>query len=210
MTASARPPTAPARIGFGERPALLIVDMQRDFVDEDAPATCAPMSQERLPAVRQLLTATREAHVPVFFSQGLVSPDLSDIGLWKGAHSLGTVQVEGTPGAEIAEELRPLKGEMVIRKRRPSAFFATDLEVFLRGLSIDTLILAGSSMSGCVRATAVDSFSRDYRTMIVRECVIDRKPEVLEASLYDMNAKYADVVELTETLAYLARIGGGV
>jgi nicotinamidase-related amidase len=192
------------RIGFGECPALLIVDMQRDFVEPDAPATVAPMAGERLPAIVRLLAAARDAAVPVFFSQGLVSADLSDVGLWKGAHAKGTVQVEGTRGAEIVDELRPLPGEKVIRKRRPSVFFATDFEVFLSGLGIDTLLLAGSSMSGCVRATAVDAFSRDYRTMIVRECVVDRSEAVLEASLYDMHAKYADVVTLAEVEAYLA------
>jgi nicotinamidase-related amidase len=186
---------------------LLIVDMQRDFVDPDAPATCAPMAGERLPAVRTLLDAARAAAIPVFFSQGLVSPDLSDVGLWKGAHAAGTVQVEGTPGAEIVDELRPRNGEKVIRKRRPSVFFATDFEVFLRGLHVDTVLLAGSSMSGCVRATTVDAFSRDYRSIIVRECVIDRSVAVLEASLFDMHAKYADVVSLAEATGYLDTIG---
>jgi len=192
-----------ARLGFGSRPALVIVDMQRDFVDPDAPATCAPMASERLPAIQALLAEARAAGIPVFFSQGLVNPDLSDLGLWKGAHSKGSVQVEGTPGAEIVDELRPTRGEKVIRKRRPSVFFATDFEVFLRGLRVDTLLLAGSSMSGCVRATTVDAFSRDYRTMIVRECVIDRSVAVLEASLVDMDTKYADVVSLDEVVAYL-------
>jgi nicotinamidase-related amidase len=201
-------PSARPRIGFGERPALLIIDMQRDFIDEDAPATCAPMARERLPAVQRLLELGRTAGIPIFFSQGLVSPDLSDVGHWKGAHGSGAVQIEGTPGADIVDELRPQAGEKVIRKRRPSAFFATDLEVFLRGLGIDTLLLAGSSMSGCVRATAVDAFSRDYRTIVVRDCVIDRKVEVMEASLYDMDAKYADVVDLVEVRDYLEHIGG--
>lgn len=192
------------RIGFGERPALLVIDMQRDFVDPDAPATCAPMAQERLPAIQRLLSAARDAAIPVFFSQGLVSPDLSDVGLWKsGPHADGRVQMEGTPGAEIVPELAPLSGEKVIRKRRPSAFFGTDLDVFLRGLRVDTLLMAGSSASGCVRATAVDAFSRDYRTIVVRECVIDRSEAVLEANLFDLDAKYADVVGLDEALAYL-------
>ena len=199
------------RIGFGERPALLIVDMQNDFVDPDSPSTCAPMAQERLPAMRQLLEAAREAGVPVLFSQGLVAPNLADVGLWKGwAHRTGHAQVEGTPGAEIVADLAPLPDEHVVRKRRPSAFFGTDLDVFLRGLKVDTVILAGSSMSGCVRATATDAFSHDYRTMIVRECVIDRTSELCERNLFDMHAKYCDAVSLDETLAYLATLSLGV
>ena len=192
------------RIGFGERPALLVVDMQRDFVDPDAPMTCAPMAQERLPAVRALVEVCRRGGVPVLFSQGLVSPDGSDAGLWKAeARLAGRVQVEGTPGAEIVPELAPGAGEKIIRKRRPSAFFATDLDVFLRGLRVDTLLVCGSSMSGCVRATVVDAFSRDYRTIVVADCVIDRSPVVLETNLFDVGAKYADVVGLPEVEAYL-------
>lgn len=195
------------RVGFGERPALLIIDMQWDFVNPDAPATCAPMSGERLPDIRRLLDASRAARIPVLFSQGLVAPDLSDVGLWKGwAHATGHSQVEGTPGAEIVPELAPLPGEHVVRKRRPSAFFHSDLDVFLRGHRVDTVIIAGSSMSGCVRATVVDGFSLDYRMMMVRECVVDRTEEVCERNLFDLHAKYADAVTLAETLEYLQTI----
>lgn len=193
------------RIGFGNRPALLIVDMQYDFVDPASPATCAPMAQERLPNIERLLQASRTADIPIFFSQGLVARDLSDVGLWKGrAHKTGLTQLEGTRGAEIVEELRPRSGETVIQKRRPSVFFRTKLHELLQQAGVDTLLLAGSSMSGCVRATALDAFSNDYRTMIVSDCVIDRTREVLERNLFDVDAKYVDAVTLEETLAYLA------
>lgn len=195
------------RVGFGKRPALLIVDMQYDFVDPDSPSTCSPMATDRLPDIRRLLDACRAAGVPVFFSQGLVAPDLSDVGLWKGlAHRTGQCQIEGTRGAAIVEELAPRPGEPVIQKRRPSVFFESNLEVFLRGRRIDTLLLAGSSMSGCVRATAVDGFSRDYRVMLVRECVVDRSQELVDRNLFDVDAKYADAVSLAETLDYVAAI----
>ncbi|MGQ0668666.1 MAG: isochorismatase family protein [Actinomycetota bacterium] len=197
-------------IGLGERPALLMVDMQRDFVDPEAPTTCAPMAQERLPAIRALLDAARDAGIPVFFSRGLVRPDLSDVGLWKGPHGEGRVQVEGTPGAEIVPELAPGPTETVIEKRRPSAFFHTDLDLHLRELEVDTLILAGSSMSGCVRATAVDAFSRDYRTIVVRDCVIDRSLAALEASLLDISAKYADTMDHDWVVSHLRSVRNGV
>jgi maleamate amidohydrolase len=197
------------RIGFGERPALVIVDMQWDFVDPESPATCAPMAVDRLPDISRLLDASRTAGTPVFFSVGLVAPDLADVGLWKGhAHRTGKSQIEGTRGAEIVPELEPLPNEHVVRKRRPSAFFNSDLDVFLRGLKVDTLLVAGSSMSGCVRATVVDGFSLDYRVMVVRECVVDRTLEVLERNLFDVDAKYADAVSLDETLEYLDGIRG--
>lgn len=191
--------------GFGEHPALVIVDMQVDFVDPDSPSTCAPMAQERMPAIRRLLSAARESKVPICFTMGLVAPDLSDVGLWKGrAHRTGLCQIEGTKGAEIVPELQPIQGERVVEKRRPSGFFGTDLHQYLQARDVDTILLAGSSMSGCVRATAVDAFSHDYLTSIVRECVIDRTEEVLERNLFDVEAKYVDAVSLDEALEYLA------
>jgi nicotinamidase-related amidase len=196
------------RIGFGERPALVIVDMQWDFIDPDGPSTCSPIAQERLPDDRRQLDASRSANIPVFFTQGLVDPTLFDVGLWKGeAHRTGKTQIQGTRGSEIVPELAPIPGEHVIQKRRPSGFFGTSLDFFLRSYKVDTILLAGSSMSGCVRATLVDAFSRDYRVMVVRECVVDRTLEVLERNLFDVNAKYADAVSLDEVESYLEKIG---
>lgn len=127
-------------IGFGERPTLVIVDMQNDFVDPDAPSTCAPISQERLPVIRSLLDASRAAGIPIFFTQGLVDPSLADIGLWKGAaHRTGKTQIEGSRGAQIVDELAPHSGEHVIQKRRPSGFFGTSLDLLLRSHGIDTI-----------------------------------------------------------------------
>lgn len=195
------------RNGFGERPALVIVDMQYDFVDADSPSTCWPMAEERMPAIRRLLDAAREAAIPVFFTQGLVKPDLSDVGLWKGrAHRTGLCQIEGTRGAEIVAELAPREGETVVPKRRPSGFFGTDLREHLVAREVDTVIVAGASMSGCVRATAVDAFSHDFLTAVVREAVVDRTEEVLERNLFDIDAKYVDAVSLDETLEYLAKV----
>jgi maleamate amidohydrolase len=96
----------------------------------------------------------------------------------------------------------------VIRKWRPSAFFRTDLEVFLGARGIDTLIFCGTSLSGCVRATAVDAFMRDIRPIIVREGVVDRSPAVLEANLFDLDQKYADVMGVDEVLAELGERSG--
>jgi len=192
------------RIGFGKKPAVIVIDMQYDFVDPKSPSTCYPMSKEIIPNIEKLLKKARAKKVPIFYTQGLVHPSLVDVGLWKSlAHMEGKVQVEGTRGAGIVKELQPKRQDFLIKKRRPSAFFQTDLDVFLKGAGVDTVILTGTSMSGCVRATATDSFMRDYRTMIVRECVADRVQDVLENNLFDLNAKYCDAVTLKETLAYL-------
>jgi maleamate amidohydrolase len=121
------------------------------------------------------------------------------------AHGEGKVQIVGSKGAEIIPELAPQPGDHVIRKWRPSAFFRTDFEVFLNSLRIDTLIVSGTSASGCVRATVTDGFMRDIRCMVVREGVADRTPAVMEANLFDLDQKYADVVSLAEPLDYLQR-----
>jgi maleamate amidohydrolase len=194
-----------SRIGFGSSPALLVVDMQHDFVDPEGSATCAPMAVDRLPDIERLLAAARTAAIPVFHSMGIVKPDLSDVGLWKGtAKREGRCQIDGSWGAEIVAELAPAEGEHVVRKTRPSVFFGTDLHDRLAALGVDTLLIAGASMSGCVRATVVDAFSHDYRVAIVRECVVDRSEQLVERNLFDVDAKYADAISLDEALEYLA------
>ena len=194
-----------SRIGFGEKPALVVIDMQHDFVDPDSPSTCAPMAVDRIPEIRRLLDSARAAGIPVFHTQGIVKPDLSDLGLWKGtAKRAGRCQIDGTRGADIIPELAPLDGEHVVRKTRPSAFFGTDLHDRLQAIGIDTLLLAGASMSGCVRATVTDGFSHDYRVSVVRECVVDRSQALVDRNLFDVAAKYADDVALDEAVEYLA------
>jgi len=196
------------RIGFGRQPAVLVIDMQNDFCDREAPTTLWPAIQETFEPIRRLAGAARERGVPVIYTVGLVASDGSTAGLWRFKqrfHAEGRVQIEGSRGAEIVDELAPLPGDRVIRKWRPSAFFRTDLEVFLGVRGIDTLLVCGTSVSGCVRATVTDAFMRDIRCMLVREAVAERTSAVLEANLFDLDQKYADVVTLAEALAYLER-----
>jgi maleamate amidohydrolase len=195
------------RIPPGERPAVLIIDMQHDFCDPDAPTTLWPSIGETYEPIKRLSVAAREQNVPVIYTQGLVAADGSTAGLWRFKqrfHAEGRVQVEGSRGAAIIPELAPQAGDRIIRKWRPSAFFRTDLEVFLGVRAIDTLLCCGTSVSGCVRATVTDAFMRDIRCMVVRECVADRTPAVMEANLFDLQQKYAEVVPLEEMLSYLA------
>jgi nicotinamidase-related amidase len=196
------------RIGFGERPAVLVIDMQNDFCDPDAPTTLWPSIQQTFEPIRRLCAAARERQIPVIYAQGLVAADGSSAGLWRFKqrfHAEGRIQVEGSRGAEIVAELAPQPGDRVIRKWRPSAFFRTDLEVFLGVRGIDTLLCCGTSASGCVRATVTDAFMRDLRCMVIRECVADRTPAVLEAHIFDLHQKYADVIPLPEALTYINR-----
>jgi maleamate amidohydrolase len=195
------------RIPPGERPAVLIIDMQHDFCDPHAPTTLCPSIGETYEPIKYLSAAARQGDIPVIYTQGLVAADGSTAGLWRFKqrfHAEGRVQVEGSRGAAIIPELAPQPGDRVIRKWRPSAFFRTDLEVFLGVRGIDTLLCCGTSVSGCVRATVTDAFMRDIRCMVVRECVADRTPAVMEANLFDLQQKYAEVVSLSEMLTYLA------
>jgi maleamate amidohydrolase len=197
------------RIPPGERPAVLIIDMQHDFCDPNAPTTLWPSIGETYEPIRRLSVAARERDIPVIYTQGLVAADGSTAGLWRYKqrfHAEGRVQVEGSRGAAIIPELAPQPGDRVIRKWRPSAFFRTDLEVFLGVSGIDTLLCCGTSVSGCVRATVTDAFMRDIRSMVIRDCVADRTTAVMEANLFDLQQKYAEVVSLSDTLAYLATL----
>ncbi len=194
------------RIGFGTNPAVLIIDMQHDFCDPDAPTTLWPSIATTYEPINQLAAAARARRQPVLYTQGLVAADGSSAGLWRFKqryHAEGRVQIEGSRGAAIIPEVAPQPGDRVISKWRPSAFFRTDIEVFLNTMGVDTLLLCGSSVSGCVRATVTDGFMRDIRCMVVRECVADRTPAVMEANLFDMDQKYADVVTVAECLSYL-------
>jgi maleamate amidohydrolase len=197
------------RIGFGRRPAVLLIDMQNDFCDPDAPTTLYPSIHSTYEPIKKLSRAARDHHVPVIYTQGLVAADGSSAGLWRlkmKYHGLSGIQIEGSRGAAIVDELAPQSGDRVIRKWRPSAFFRTDLEVFLGVRQIDTLLICGTSMSGCVRATATDAFMRDIRPMIVREGVADRSQAILDANLFDVDQKYGDVVTLDMCLTYVSEL----
>ncbi len=194
-------------IGFGQRPAVLLIDMQNDFCDADAPTTLYPSIRSIYEPIKRLSHVAREHQVPVIYTQGLVAADGSSAGLWRlkmKHHGLRGVQIEGGRGAAIIDELTPQLGDRIIHKWRPSAFFRTDLEVFLGVHRVDTLLICGTSMSGCVRATATDGFMRDIRCMIVREAVADRSEAIMEANLFDVDQKYGDVVTVDKCLTYLS------
>lgn len=196
------------RMGFGDRPAVLVIDMQHDFCDPDGPTTLWPQILSTYDPILNLCRAARARSLPVIYTKGLVAADGSSAGLWRHkmrGHQDGKIQIVGSKGAEIVPELAPEPTDHIINKWRPSAFFRTDIEVFLNTLKIDTLLVCGTSLSGCVRATVVDGFMRDIRCMVVREAVADRSPAVMEASLFDLDQKYADVVSADEGLEYLAR-----
>lgn len=191
-----------APVGFGHNPAVLVIDMQRDFLDPDVFLYLGADARRVVPPIAELLAAAREGGLPIFYTRSVYRQDLRDAGCWVYKFTRLDEQglKEGTPGAEIIPELAPRPGDRIIVKRRPSGFFATDLDLQLRTLGVDTTIVAGCTTSGCVRATAVDAFSHNFRVIVPRECVADRGPEPHEANLFDIDMKYGDVLPLTAVL----------
>ena len=192
------------RAGFGERAAVVVVDLIRAFTDEryqtavDHPAMMA--------ATRTLLDAARRAGTATVLVGSSYEPRRRDAGVWELKLSHDGMD-EGSEGAQFDERLGQAPEDMVVWKKYPSAFFGTDLASRLVALRVDTVILAGASTSGCIRASAVDACSSGFRTIVVREAVADRSPLPHVANLFDIEMKYGDVVELAEALDYLGGAG---
>jgi nicotinamidase-related amidase len=194
------------KIGFGERPALIIIDMLKAFTDPTR--MLGANLDAQIEATRPLLDVAHERGFPVLFSTVRYEDrDLRDAGLWglkmKGS---ATLAADGD-GWEIDPRLEVRPSDSLLFKKYASCFFGTDLVPRLTSRGVDTLIVTGCTTSGCVRATAVDAVQNGFRPMVVREAVGDRSVPAHEQSLFDLNAKYADVVSLDETLQYLRNVG---
>ena len=196
------------RSGYGRSPVLLVVDFINAFTD---PAT--PLGGNfawELNATRRLQEAFRAARLPIVYTTIAYAKDLHDGGLFvKKVPSLGILQ-KGSPLVEVDQRIKPEPGERVVEKKYASAFFGTNLDADLRTLGIDTVIMAGCTTSGCIRASAIDSLQYGFHTIVVREAVGDRAAGPHEANLFDIDAKYADVVPLADALEYLRAFAGAV
>jgi maleamate amidohydrolase len=194
------------RSGYGRSPVLLVVDFINAFTD---PAT--PLGGNfawELNATRRLQDAFRAARLPIVYTTIAYAKDLHDGGLFvKKVPSLGILQ-RGSPLVEVDQRIKPGPGERVVEKKYASAFFGTNLDADLRTLSVDTVIMAGCTTSGCIRASAIDSLQYGFHTIVVREAVGDRAAGPHEANLFDIDAKYADVVPLADALEYLRSFAG--
>ncbi|MCL6592556.1 MAG: isochorismatase family protein [Alicyclobacillus sp.] len=188
------------RRGPGQRPALLVVDMTYAFVDSRFRLGCSETGYPAVASNVRLLEKARERQIPVFFTKGYSGESGAAMGRWKGG------EPKSAEENEIVRELTPHPGEVVLPKRRPSAFFGTDLVNLLIYEQIDTLIVTGMTTSGCVRATVVDAFSYNYRVLVPHECVADRSQISHKVSLLDMHMKYADVQALDSVLAWLDEV----
>jgi len=192
-------------IGFGHRPAVLVIDMIRAFTNPDT--MLGANLDAQIEATQNLLSIARARSIPVIFSTvSYDDVDLKDAGIWalkqRGVMDLRT----GTPEVELDQRLQRMSSEGWLVKKYASCFFGTDLSSRLLSQGIDTLLIAGCTTSGCVRATAVDALQTGFRAMVVRECVGDRSKSAHDQSLFDLHAKYADVVGLDETCAYIEKL----
>lgn len=193
------------RMGFGKRPALLCIDMLRAFTDPDA--LLGSNLDREIEATNTLLSLAHERRFPVLFSTiKFEEAELRDAGLWSLKNRGAAILRAGTDGVELDPKIDFRPGDQVLVKKYASCFFGTDLVSRLANLQVDTLLIAGCTTSGCVRATAVDAFQYGIRPMIVREAVGDRSNAAHEQSLIDLHSRYADVVSLAETQAYLREI----
>jgi nicotinamidase-related amidase len=196
------------RGGFGRRPALIVVDMTLGFTDPESPLACdleGPVSE-----IQKLLEAARRARIPVVFTTIAYreSDKLTAAAFIDKVPALLTLEA-GSRWAEIDPRIAPRETEPVLNKLFASAFYGTGLPSLLAAAGVDALIVTGASTSGCVRATAVDALQYGYRPIVPREAVGDRNPDAHEANLYDVDAKYGDVVPVEETLAYLEAVSSG-
>jgi maleamate amidohydrolase len=192
-------------IGYGELPALIVIDLIQGFTNPELPLG-ADLSDE-ISATSRIIKASREVGIPVYYTTiSYEHRDMRDAGIWaKKMSGLMTLRA-GTPETEVDPTLGRLPEEPLITKKYASSFFGTDLLSRLNSQRIDTLLITGCTTSGCVRATAVDAIQNGFRPMVVKEAVADRARSAHEQSLFDLNAKYADVVSAESVVDYLSSL----
>jgi maleamate amidohydrolase len=212
-----------AKQGFGRRPAIMVVDVNYAFCgDRPEPildsikrwsTSCGAEAWEGIKAIKKLLAEARARGLPVIYSTGTGRGDDWDRGSWTWKSNRIAERprtASGLDGNAIVADIAPQPQDIVIGKQKPSVFSGTPLLSFLVLLGADSLIVTGTTTSGCVRATVVDAFSNNYRVSIVEEGCFDRSEASHAISLCDMNAKYADVVKLDEVLTYIATLPRGL
>jgi len=211
-------------VGVGRKLAVLNIDLYRAvFGDENVPlmegikkwpSYCGPAGWGAVPHIQRLMAKARAIGVPVIHITGLGEEHAGIPGWSDAIHSGGKRGAPTDPEArerwarrlEIIDEVAPLPGEVFLRKTAPSAFYGTPLMAQLNYLDIDTLLVAGESVSGCVRATVVEAASYRFKVQVVEECVFDRHETCHAINLFDMNQKYADVISIDQAIAYLDKI----
>jgi nicotinamidase-related amidase len=204
------------RAGFGQRPAVLVIDVNYNFVgDKPEPIlesmkrfrnSCGAEGWDGVHHIGELLAEARKKHLPVFFTTGHDGGANSvAFGGWHAKNSRSAEDMTETwdRGNEIVAQIAPQPGEIIVRKQKPSAFFGTALMSMLTEVHADSVLVAGTTTSGCVRASVIDAFSYNLKVSVVEECVFDRGQASHNINLFDMAMKYADVISLKETIEYI-------
>ena len=211
-----------ARGGFGKRPALVVIDVNWAFCSEQAEPildtikrwrnSCGEDAWEAMPYLKSLIEKAREQEIPVIYTTGVRREDNWDSGSWSWKNNRSeedTKPQTNLDGNEIVSEIAPGPRDIVIYKQKPSGFFGTNLAAYLTLLGCDSVIMTGTTTSGCVRASVLDAFSLNYRVAVAEEACFDRSQASHAINLCDMNAKYADVVKTEEILAFFDTIEPG-
>jgi maleamate amidohydrolase len=195
------------RAGFGRRPALLVIDVNVGFTDPASPLLCD--LEGVVAAIDRLLGEARRAALPVVYTTVAYGEGdrIAAAAFIDKVPALLTLAA-GSRWVEIDPRIAPQPGEPVLNKLFASAFFGTPLASLLTATGCDSVIVTGASTSGCVRATVVDALQHGYRPVVPREAVGDRDPAAHEANLYDIDAKYGDVVSIDEVVAHLEELAG--
>jgi nicotinamidase-related amidase len=212
-----------ARAGFGKRPALLVIDVNWAFCGERPEpilesikrwrTSCGAESWIALEYIRQLIDAAHAKRLPVIYTTGERRADNWDAGGWRWKSTRGDetgASPDGVDGNEIVSTIAPGPRDLLIKKQKPSGFFGTNLASYLTLLGCDSVVVVGTTTSGCVRATVVDAFSLNYRVILAEEGCFDRSEASHAVSLCDMHAKYADVVPTAEVLSYFQALPSGL
>lgn len=192
------------RVGFGRRPALIHIDLANAWTRPGNAFSCDHMDRI-IPAVQRLNAAARPQGIPIVYTTtafAVVDGPNSDMGLWSRKIPLEELKI-GTEAVAIDDRIAPREGELVLVKKRASAFHGTNLSSYLTAHRVDTVIVTGVTMAGCTRHTVEDAISEGFAPIVVREAVGDRVPGVVEWNLFDIDAKFGDVEDLDTVVAYL-------
>lgn len=192
------------RVGYGSRPALIHIDLANAWTRPGNAFTCTGMDTI-IPGVQRLNASGRAKGIPIVYTTtayAVTSGPNTDMGLWAHKIPVEVLQL-GTDAVAIDERIAPEPGEQVLVKKFASAFHGTPLASFLRAAGVDTVIVTGVTMAGCVRHTVEDALGLGFRPIVVRECVGDRVAGAVEWNLFDIDAKFGDVEPLETVLEYL-------
>ena len=207
-----------ARGGFGKRPAILVIDVSYNFCGDRPepilksikrwPNSCGERAWAGVAAICKLIGAARRKGLPIIYTTNAYRPDRWDLGIFRAKNARVNEWSSGTAatnldGDAIVAEIAPEPRDILVLKQMPSAFHGTRLQSYLTFLRCDSVIVTGTTTSGCVRASVIDAFSQNFGVIVPEECCFDRSQASHAINLCDMNAKYADVISTAEVIKYI-------